>query len=77
METRPPVYQQGVHQVASPTAPGYHPYLGNVQQLENRGEGNNDDNNQQSENDSDIILPIDPGDVPQQKYLNVSFGPPV
>ncbi len=76
METKLPMYQQGVHQEASPTAPGsgYQPYQANAQQLEvqHHGERNDDANNQQSEKDSDIILPIDPGDVPQQRYLSVS-----
>ena len=36
---------------------------------------NNDDNDDDDKvvDETKIILPIDPGDVPQQKYLSVSF----
>ncbi|XP_064394053.1 uncharacterized protein LOC135341430 [Halichondria panicea] len=73
-ETKLPMYQQDVHQEASPTAPAGS-YQPNAQQLEvqHHDERNDDDNNPQSKNDSDIILPIDPGDVPQQKYLSLEF----
>ena len=70
METKLPLYQQGVHRETLPTATGsYQPYEADIEQLEvqHHGEKNDDDSNQQSKNDSDIILPIDPGDVPQQK----------
>ncbi len=74
METNLPLYPQGVHRETLPTAPGsYQPHEAGIEQVEVQHHGEkHDDNNQQSKNDSDIILPIDTGDVPQQKYLSVS-----
>ncbi len=54
------------------TAPGYSAYQVQVPEVQHHDNKNNDDN-EKTEDESDEILPIDPGDVPQQKYLNVSF----
>ncbi len=76
METELPIYQGST--VQSATAPGYQTSQNTVQVPEVQHHGNTRSNTNDDEkvdkkvDETDIILPIDPGDVPQQKYLSVS-----